>query len=312
LNKEANVPTQKKSGFTLIELLVVIAIIAILAAILFPVFAQAREKARAISCLSNTKQAGLALAMYVQDYDETTPKLGHGTEWWTQIYPYVKNGQVFLCPDRTDGGPETQCVGGTDANGNCTGQLISQPHLVGYGYNWGPIQRRGGGLLGPQQLDPAFSDGTKYIPGISLAAMVAPASLVAFGDTYDTPRETIAFTFMLCTFTGQTDSALRHGGGHFNFAFADGHSKSIYMMAGYTAGAENGEFAVPRDLSQVTDWCADPNELVSGNPDDPGDMAGGDSTTDFPAMNCSQIGAFIGANWPICTGGSTSHCLMPQ
>src|SRR5437762_6356050 len=62
-----------RSGFTLIELLVVIAIIAILAAILFPVFAQAREKARAISCLSNCKQAGLAWSMYAQDYDETTP-----------------------------------------------------------------------------------------------------------------------------------------------------------------------------------------------------------------------------------------------
>jgi len=62
-----------KRAFTLIELLVVIAIIAILAAILFPVFAQAREKARAVSCLSNLKQGGLAYAMYTQDYDETTP-----------------------------------------------------------------------------------------------------------------------------------------------------------------------------------------------------------------------------------------------
>ncbi|MBC7807537.1 MAG: prepilin-type N-terminal cleavage/methylation domain-containing protein, partial [Akkermansiaceae bacterium] len=62
-----------KSGFTLIELLVVIAIIAILAAILFPVFAQAREKARQISCLSNQKQIGIAMMMYVQDYDETYP-----------------------------------------------------------------------------------------------------------------------------------------------------------------------------------------------------------------------------------------------
>ena len=63
----------KQRAFTLIELLVVIAIIAILAAILFPVFAQAREKARAISCLSNLKQAGLGYAIYTQDYDETTP-----------------------------------------------------------------------------------------------------------------------------------------------------------------------------------------------------------------------------------------------
>jgi prepilin-type N-terminal cleavage/methylation domain-containing protein len=63
-----------RSGFTLIELLVVIAIIAILAAILFPVFAQAREKARGISCLSNTKQLSLGLLMYVQDYDETWPR----------------------------------------------------------------------------------------------------------------------------------------------------------------------------------------------------------------------------------------------
>src|ERR1044071_6983028 len=64
----------KRRGFTLIELLVVIAIIAILAAILFPVFAQAREEARAISCLSNSKQIGLALYMYIQDYDEKYPQ----------------------------------------------------------------------------------------------------------------------------------------------------------------------------------------------------------------------------------------------
>src|SRR5262249_38734327 len=68
----------KKSAFTLIELLVVIAIIAILAAILFPVFAQAREKARSISCLSNNKQVSLGVLMYVQDYDETYPIFFYG------------------------------------------------------------------------------------------------------------------------------------------------------------------------------------------------------------------------------------------
>ena len=91
-----------KAGFTLIELLVVIAIIAILAAILFPVFAQAREKARAISCLSNMKQIGLGVTQYEQDFDETTPGglngYGGGSGWAGQIYPYVKSTQVFRCP----------------------------------------------------------------------------------------------------------------------------------------------------------------------------------------------------------------------
>jgi len=94
----------RRRGFTLIELLVVIAIIAILAAILFPVFARAREKARQTSCLSNVKQINLGLLMYAQDFDETTAHRCEATPagnmgcYMTQVYPYVKNAQLFQCP----------------------------------------------------------------------------------------------------------------------------------------------------------------------------------------------------------------------
>src|ERR1700710_3154638 len=91
----------RASAFTLIELLVVIAIIAILAAILFPVFAKAREKARQASCLSNEKQIGLALMQYVQDSDELLPNRkneGGNKNWKTYINPYVKSTRVWVCP----------------------------------------------------------------------------------------------------------------------------------------------------------------------------------------------------------------------
>ena len=109
-----------RQGFTLIELLVVIAIIAILAAILFPVFATAREKARQSQCSSNLKQIGLALIQYEQDYDDTTPPDqvqaiygGQGYSVTPLIMPYVKSTQVFLCPDGNyaNCNPQVNCYG---------------------------------------------------------------------------------------------------------------------------------------------------------------------------------------------------------
>jgi prepilin-type N-terminal cleavage/methylation domain-containing protein/prepilin-type processing-associated H-X9-DG protein len=145
----SNTQTFQRRGFTLIELLVVIAIIAILAAILFPVFARAREQARKASCQSNLKQIGLAIAMYVQDYDETYPMANMGYSapnpdwygntnnnpayWYTIFQPYVKNKQLFICPTAGDIGQlsggygwnicGTKYTGSSDGSGN------------GFGYN---------------------------------------------------------------------------------------------------------------------------------------------------------------------------------
>ena len=109
-------PLSGQKGFTLIELLVVIAIIALLAAILFPVFARARENARKSSCQNNLKQIGLGLLQYTQDYDEFTcpgwaGPVGYGAsggqavKWMDMVYPYVKSTQVFNCPSAASGPP---------------------------------------------------------------------------------------------------------------------------------------------------------------------------------------------------------------
>jgi prepilin-type N-terminal cleavage/methylation domain-containing protein len=132
-------------GFTLIELLVVIAIISLLAAILFPVFASAREKARQTTCLSNEKQLGTALLQYTQDSDELLPSLGDthdvnvngwrtGCSWASCIFPYVKSTGVYLCPDD----PTVSLVPGSDAvsyifNANLVDIFNENTGLIGSG-----------------------------------------------------------------------------------------------------------------------------------------------------------------------------------
>lgn len=262
-------PTAK--GFTLIELLVVIAIIAILAAILFPVFAQAREEARRIACLSNARQIGLGIAMYAQDFDETMPPVYYdgnvGTDVWQIIMPYVKNRDIFYCPDRTEVDPNTK------------------QRYNGYGYNWGPLTYGGGGVLYGQEN---VSSTINIQRGKPLAAFITPASLYAYGETYDTPRFTIGWDAILSTYTGRNNKSLRHAGGRFNMNFVDGHAKSIAWRGGdvtwlsYPLGS-------PKSHTDRLNYCADPDEILTQLPDYYG----------IPPMKCSDLVTLLegAANW---------------
>ncbi|MGC8666716.1 MAG: DUF1559 domain-containing protein [Chthonomonadales bacterium] len=183
--------TRKSGGraFTLIELLVVIAIIAILAAILFPVFAQARESARMTSCLSNMRQLGTALRMYGQDYDETYPNiriwapgngdLNKGLIWKNVVMPYIKNKQIFACPSN----PYAKLTPGNKATQNPNGQgerwMFEADSLmpIGYGMNstvttWLPVN------YGTDWGASAWTDTSP----LSDARLVRPADTIAIGE----------------------------------------------------------------------------------------------------------------------------------
>lgn len=169
----------RKRGFTLIELLVVIAIIAILAAILFPVFAQAREAARKASCQSNLKQIGTALLMYSQDYDEMLcpdrtyvnntgnapdPQYRLGV-WYSMIQPYVKNKGVFKCPSWQ---PNLSAQEQTWAS-----QGVDQVFPVSYGMNYRLTQ------FSPAALDDTPS---LWFGFVGMAALRAPADTLWVAD----------------------------------------------------------------------------------------------------------------------------------
>jgi prepilin-type N-terminal cleavage/methylation domain-containing protein/prepilin-type processing-associated H-X9-DG protein len=181
------IASQRPRAFTLIELLVVIAIIAILAAILFPVFAQAREKARQSACLSNCNQIGKGLMMYAQDYDERLPKAWYGPpgsatnqpygtpghhKWMDALYPYVKNQGVFTCP--------------SDSRGN--------PYLYLGGPNPGSVN--GGRNYGSYGMNAAYwGANDPYTPpqASSLAAIAVPADTVWAADTSNTNKDNFEF-----------------------------------------------------------------------------------------------------------------------
>jgi len=195
-----------RRGFTLIELLVVIAIIAILAAILFPVFARAREKARQASCSSNQKQAGLAFLMYAADYDERAvgANIGvNGLNGWSRMWaqsflvPYIKNRQLWECPSygniANPGGCEDRTRGG-----------------IGYNWSWTPIEGPGGDV--------------GWLSFKKLGRLERPADFICFidatcmGGTPYNNGDYIAWQ------QGAWPSGWRHNEGA-NVTFVDGHVK---------------------------------------------------------------------------------------
>ncbi|MFW6438005.1 MAG: DUF1559 domain-containing protein [Armatimonadota bacterium] len=204
----------RRTGFTLIELLVVIAIIAILAAILFPVFARAREKARQTSCQSNSKQLGLAFMMYVQDYDEMMPRSWIGTNddmgyiWADCVYPYINNLQVFTCPSTSNG---ARRYGRPNSYGF---DNINRSYL-GYSYN---VNYYSG------------SDGMTPPRGASLAQIVKPAETILLTDSDGGFFETASSTSIDSCFTSGDDEVYIHNE-QCNTTFADGHVKSMNQGA---------------------------------------------------------------------------------
>lgn len=189
----------RKNGFTLIELLVVIAIIAILAAILLPVFARARENARKSTCQNNMKQMASALMQYTQDYDERLPGRYTGGEagsWRVVIQPYVKSANVFICPSNS--ASSQLCLDGVfhrsyACNGNSSNIGGTAPMQANAGVNIAQIQT-------PSQL-------------ILLAEYTEAHSEVAMGWG-----------------AGSVPLWAGHSG-MANWAFADGHVKSLKATA---------------------------------------------------------------------------------
>ncbi|MGV3617752.1 MAG: type II secretion system protein [Fimbriimonas sp.] len=272
-----------KKAFTLIELLVVIAIIAILAAILFPVFAQAKEAAKKTQSLNNVKQIGTGMHLYMQDNDDVTPitfvdgVTKKSVDVYQTFQPYLKNMDIFFSPvwEKRIPGNAT-CDNTNTIPGAYVPTGNNRDRCLGYGYNWGFGIWAGGGLLGPNQH---LADTTSVMPGVSGTQAEEPARLGAFGDTYNGRRYTMsAVGSMLTHYDGPTrNGALRHGGS-FNFSYLDGHAKA-QKMAGFTfnpgavpKGA--GYIALPANRENwaslyclTLDTQVDANQLLlQGNP----------------------------------------------
>ncbi|MFO7945408.1 MAG: DUF1559 domain-containing protein, partial [Armatimonadota bacterium] len=208
----------------------VIAIIAILAAILFPVFARAREKARQSSCLSNTKQIGLALMMYIQDFDETFPgfrwdmdgdgssKRCHG--WYDSLKPYTKNEQIFICPSGKY--EATYCRSGLPNAEGFFGRVM--PCSYGVAQNSSAFVSGTGGRHSPWNYTP---------PGPILAAIDAPSETIAMFEStsdYMGRVEFIGFnedgSVIPMDERGRVGRIHYRHNGQMNILYCDGHAKT--------------------------------------------------------------------------------------
>jgi prepilin-type N-terminal cleavage/methylation domain-containing protein/prepilin-type processing-associated H-X9-DG protein len=190
--------TQKNKGFTLIELLVVIAIIALLAAILFPVFARARENARRASCQSNVKQMALGALQYTQDYDERLPPAyNEDTQkvWGELIQPYLKSTQLFQCP--------------SDASSHSIAEGFTSPMIYSYGWNFLWLTHAG-------NVGRAYKYG-----GVALAQIASTSETIMLGDSPDSNAD---WAIAQPDFYVQYAPPARHLEGA-NLGFVDGHVK---------------------------------------------------------------------------------------